>query len=365
VAISQKTKKNVLDWLIAERVDWAGRLGEEHFIDRVVNLDEIPSTDDRYETARQDLWQHRENNNDWDNEWVYSYGPIGLRDGDDKVLIGFLAEMLHPIVRPDSVEARRIAAELNDILRPDRVELFEASSLGTRPVWAARTIASDATSPAPGESGQDLSSIWEPGYLRLFLSHVSAHKVAVSALKRALDLSGVSAFVAHEDIEPTLEWQVEIERALASMDALAALITPDFHASNWTDQEVGIALGRPTLVIAVRLPANPYGFMGKLQAMRGNLARPTELADALVELLLRRPSTSARMRSGLVLAFERAPTYATSKKLIGRLESISGFTSSELGMLSTAVRDNPQVSDSLGVPARVSQLVSKVQESLE
>ncbi len=28
------------------------------------------------------------------------------------------------------------------------------------------------------------------------------------------------------------------------MDALAALLTTDFHDSNWTDQEVGFAIGR-------------------------------------------------------------------------------------------------------------------------
>ncbi len=95
------------------------------------------------------------------------------------------------------------------------------------------------------------ADLWEDGFVRLFLSHVSQHKVKVAELKRELSHLGVSSFVAHEDIEPTLEWQNEIERALMSTDALAALLTPEFHESKWTDQEIGFALGRGTLVIPI------------------------------------------------------------------------------------------------------------------
>jgi hypothetical protein len=50
--------------------------------------------------------------------------------------------------------------------------------------------------------------------------------------------------VAHEDIHPTLEWQVEIERALYNMDAFLAIHTPGFKDSFWTQQEIGFAVGR-------------------------------------------------------------------------------------------------------------------------
>src|SRR5207245_901609 len=85
-------------------------------------------------------------------------------------------------------------------------------------------------------SDMDVQRIWPEGKFRLFLTHVSRHKASVSRLKDELKLRGVSGFVAHEDIEPSREWQDEIELALRSMHALAALITPDFHASLWADQ---------------------------------------------------------------------------------------------------------------------------------
>ena len=149
---------------------------------------------------------------------------------------------------------------------------------------------------SPTASSSEVTHIWDAGFLRLFLSHVSAHKVAAAGLKRELGFLGVSVFVAHEDIKPSLEWEQEIEKALASMDALAALLTDDFHASHWTDQEIGVALGRGIPVIPMKLHVLPYGFVGKFQAIDGRLEAVDELASRVVDALLRRPETADKMR---------------------------------------------------------------------
>lgn len=70
------------------------------------------------------------------------------------------------------------------------------------------------------------SSYWLPNYFRLFLSHLSSYKEKTAQLQEALKPFGISSFVAHSDIEPTAEWQNEIEFALLSMDAVAAILTP-------------------------------------------------------------------------------------------------------------------------------------------
>ncbi|MCH8204630.1 MAG: toll/interleukin-1 receptor domain-containing protein, partial [Candidatus Hydrogenedentes bacterium] len=129
-------------------------------------------------------------------------------------------------------------------------------------VLRARVAASSIPSDA-------LVRIWGDGHVRVFLSHKATCKENASKLKQALARYGISCFVAHEDIEPTEEWQREIERALFSMDALVALLTEDYHNSNWTDQEVGVAIGRNVLLIAVRLGSDPYGLMGKGQGLGG------------------------------------------------------------------------------------------------
>ena len=122
---------------------------------------------------------------------------------------------------------------------------------------------------------EDEPDFWGAGEARIFLSHLAAMKAVVSALRDALERYGISVFVAHEDIEPTKEWQTEIESALSTMDGLIALLAPGFKESNWCDQEVGVAIGRQLPIIAVRLGLDPYGFIGKYQALQGAATEST------------------------------------------------------------------------------------------
>lgn len=109
------------------------------------------------------------------------------------------------------------------------------------------------------------ATFWKPGYFKLFISHLASFKKQISQLKIELEKYGISGFVAHENIEPTKEWQDEIEKGLFSMEALCAVLMPDFNKSKWTDQEVGVAVGREILIIPIRRDMDPYGFIGKYQ----------------------------------------------------------------------------------------------------
>jgi len=198
-------------------------------------------------------------------------------------------------------------------------------------------------------SDAEVRRLWSDGRFRLFLSHVSSHKVAVSRLKEALWPCGVDAFVAHEDIEPSLEWQHEIELGLRSMHALAAIITPEFHGSRWTDQEVGWALGRGILVVPVRAGADPYGLMGKFQGVPGMLDKPGVLADAIVKTLLGNSQTHSEMRRALINTFANATSLETVKIACPLVVSAADITDEEREVLWRACAENPYVAEATGV----------------
>jgi hypothetical protein len=190
---------------------------------------------------------------------------------------------------------------------------------------------------------------WLSGYFRLFLSHVSNFKEKTAQLQSALKLFGISAFVAHEDIEPTKEWQDEIERALFSMHALAAVLTPGFHESRWTDQEVGVALGRNLLVISVRRGLDPYGLIGKSQGLQAGGKTVGQVAEALFLVLAANVQTNGSMAGAIVslmlfaqdfvqaghwlsllTRFERIPLTALHRLREGALQSSAVATSDAL-----------------------------------
>jgi hypothetical protein len=361
--LTQSTRRDVVDWLRVERTRWSGRLDQEAFLDRVVDLDSLPSTDSRYDTARGDLRQHTLNNDDWDADWVFSYEPLALVAGPPNRFVRFLEELVHPVVRPDTDEARALVTELNDLIRPDGVALTEVGKIGNRSVWKVRPIdESPATASKRSRGGTPASAgttdrLWTAGMFRLFISHVAAHKVAVSSLKSGLAVYGVSAFVAHEDIEPSLEWQTEIELALATTDALLAVLTPDFHQSRWTDQEVGVVLGRGRLVVPLRVPEDPYGLMGKFQGLKGDLAAPNPLALRVVDVLLSRDETSMAMRDGLVRGIELANSFARAAEVAAKIVAVASFTVDQMSRIERAIEENSQVTDSYKARALLTPLL--------
>lgn len=147
-----------------------------------------------------------------------------------------------------------------------RVSIEMASAKGSS---ATKSTEVTPTAPIP-------ERIWgRDSTFRLFLSHLAKHKAEVSKVKQCLTAFwGIASFVAHDDIEPTRAWQDEIESALRSMDAFAALLVDGFKTSNWCDQEVGFAVARGVPVVPVRLGQDPYGFIGRIQGTVGHLDKP-------------------------------------------------------------------------------------------
>jgi hypothetical protein len=200
---------------------------------------------------------------------------------------------------------------------------------------------------------------WRKGMLRVFLTHLATKRASAAAIQEACLPLGISCFVAHNDIEPTSEWQTQIETALATCDSLVALLHPEFHASNWTDQEIGAAMGRGLPVFAVELGQAPYGFIGRFQAFAGGGKTAPVLAKEFFDAYRKHKQTQRRMSEVLVALFEQSVSSAEAKVRIGYLEDLSVWEPSFSARLKAACESNSQISESWGVPARVEALIDK------
>jgi len=198
--------------------------------------------------------------------------------------------------------------------------------------------------------------------LKLFITHLAAHRRFVAELQEALWAYGISGFVAHSDIEPTQEWQTEIETALATCDALVALLHPDFHLSNWTDQVIGFAMGRGVPVFSVRFGQDPYGFISRFQAFDGTGKSAEALARELFEAYRKNKQTQALMAGALVRLLEESNNFASAKERVGYLEELEAWDPSFSARLKGALKSNSQVSEGWGVPDRISALIRKWEE---
>lgn len=214
---------------------------------------------------------------------------------------------------------------------------------GSASNWRRRSGALETDTFLHPASNQDLERLWGRGQLRIFLSHRAHSKVQAKRLRSELKEFAISAFVAHETIEPTLEWQTEIEKALHSMEVLVALITEGFRSSPWANQEVGVAIGRGLPIVALRLGEDPSGFIGRYQALRANPERPGDIASGLLGLLMEQPRLRPRLEPVLTQAWEEAGSYKTAIRILRILEQMTSLGPSTLSRLERAFEKNDQL----------------------
>jgi TIR domain len=200
---------------------------------------------------------------------------------------------------------------------------------------------------------------WLPGHFKVFISHLSVDKLRATNLRGALKLLAISCFVAHEDIEPAKEWQVEIEKALFSMDALVAILTEKFHESKWTDQEVGVALGRGIVVLPIRSGLDPYGLMGKFQGVPSVGRSVKDVADLVVATLLKNPKARVRFIQCLVEQLLSSAEVSQATPKIGALELAGDIPADQLARLHDGGSSNAALFGDSATRERINTLLIK------
>ena len=221
----------------------------------------------------------------------------------------------------------------------------------------AQHLGLTTAAPVVGEEGT-----WVPNQFRLFITHLSSDQALASALKSALSAHCISGFVAHVDIEPIKEWQDVIEQALLSADALVALMTARFKESNWVDQEIGAAVGRRLLVIPIRAGRDPYGFIGKYQAIAGRDKDAATLASDIFSTLGRHPITKRRMAEVVVGAFLQGQSWESTRALMSVLEGLPMLDADLLNLVREAPKNVAKIAESWGVPDRIKRMVERQAE---
>ena len=80
--ITTITRRNIFDYIQVEGFWWAGRLEETDFLSRMFDLERMESFDARFYNAIGDIWQHRINNSDWEDNWIFSDSRFNLLNCD-------------------------------------------------------------------------------------------------------------------------------------------------------------------------------------------------------------------------------------------------------------------------------------------
>ncbi len=116
MGISEATRREIIHTFRSEAIRWSGSLDDVAFLSRIYDLDQLPSIDDRFDNAKGDIWQHRINNDDWPDDWIFDDDRFNLLHCSDSEFLRFLCEMINPAVRSDRNEAEKLLKFFNDKL---------------------------------------------------------------------------------------------------------------------------------------------------------------------------------------------------------------------------------------------------------
>lgn len=147
-----------------------GRLDEIPFLERIFPLDEMPSTDRRYTSAREDIIKHTVANDDWPPFWIFSDERFHLLDCDDAIFLDFICTIFHPVVRKDIEPWKVFLDKINENLNVDGYELRKVRAISGHSVysWTLLSIGQDYQE----ESLSRISSILDSDYVRTQISEM-------------------------------------------------------------------------------------------------------------------------------------------------------------------------------------------------
>ena len=201
---------------------------------------------------------------------------------------------------------------------------------------------------------RQLENLWKSGSIRVFISHVNQFKKCAMKIKDALADFGVASFVAHNDIEPTGEWQAAIIQALTSMDIFIALLTEGYKESDWTDQEVGFALARKVPILPVSRGLIPYGFIGKYQTLKWTKSDAYPVAKQTIEMAIMSDDLNSLAKDAFITAVSNANSWGRASKLSNLLPEIESLTPAQEERFVNTYNSNNQAHQAFGFQNQIS-----------
>ena len=148
--ITNVTKREIFDLFrygldigfIDERVHYTyhGRLSEIEFLKKLYPLEKMESQDSRFKNFEGEIIQHRINNDDYEDNWIFEDERFELLNGDDEVLLRFLTEVFHPENRVEASNWKDFLDKISELLSADGYEMYKSDEISKRAVYSWRLL---------------------------------------------------------------------------------------------------------------------------------------------------------------------------------------------------------------------------------
>lgn len=193
----------------------------------------------------------------------------------------------------------------------------------------------------------DNAKIWESRErINVFISYKDnpEYNDKVADFLAGLEKFGVCGFLASRDIKPTQKWEKMIRARLQTTDVLIALMTDDFHKSEWTGHEIGAAIGAKARIIPIKLgKVNPDGIIRDIQAYItdwDNLNkdiyvkdRKTGISTGIIHMIYKEIKNDSKIIESIIGACMKCRSYYTGNELCHLLPYVKNISDKQVKKL--------------------------------
>ena len=176
-----------------------------------------------------------------------------------------------------------------------------------------------------------------------FLSYSHKDRHLAGLTKESLDSFGFDTFLAHEDLEPSDEWQKTILTRLKDCVVFLPLLTDAFTKSDWTDQETGIAVGLKKIIVPLKVTTTPYGFINKYQAQLIDEDTVKDACWSVVKKLASNTKVASAIKDGVIQVFGDSRSFDSAARNATRLASLEPFSDDQLNEIVRLSSENDQI----------------------
>lgn len=174
--LSKRLKLNLLRALLSEKELFGSSDDGENiirFLDDMMDLKSLPSTDSRYKDAYGDTYQHLVNNYDWEYEWVLTE-RFNIIDNNE-TFIEFLNRIIHPDLRKNEDDITKYYLLINPYLEKENLAL-KAIQLDTNGLRVYEVTSKKEADKTPIDIVQNNIPFFVDNYPRGFFDDVATFK---------------------------------------------------------------------------------------------------------------------------------------------------------------------------------------------
>lgn len=226
----------------------------------------------------------------------------------------------------------------------------------------------------------DKKNIFIGKTLRIFISYSHKDKKIAGAIKEAFNYYGMEAFLAHEDIKVGQEWIDVILTNLKQFDVFVAVLSKNFFESEWTNQEVGFAICKGTIVVPISIDGTiPSGFLRIFQALtkfeykeyqksyfdKEIILDCKESIFDVIKIISANPDFRENIKDSLIRGLTNLWSYRTAEKHLALLNELQPFSSEQINEIINQSLNNRQIYEASQCKTILKQMLEEYNPIIE